>query len=54
MNGRGYRCIDGYCGAWDCLRCHPEGDPLDEPEDDDEWGGPYNEDDGFDEAARWR
>lgn len=33
-----YRCIDGYCGAFDCVRCHPEGDDYgtDEDEMDDE------------------
>jgi hypothetical protein len=32
-------CADGFCGAADCLTCHPEGEKLepdDEPIDDDD------------------
>jgi len=37
-----YDCLDGFCGALDCVRCHPE--CVEEP-DPDEWMGPYDEED---------
>ena len=45
MPKKQYRCSDGFCGADDCTRCHPEWQGY-EPEDDDQdavsvvgWGG---------------
>ena len=31
-----YRCKDGFCGADDCSRCHPEWVPNNESEEDDD------------------
>ena len=37
--GRSYDCRDGYCGAGDCRRCHPKGDPSNSNDED----GPFED-----------
>ena len=46
MAPNGYACSDGYCGAEDCRRCHPEqfeegGEFWVDP--DLAWSGPYDD-----------
>lgn len=45
-----HRCLDGYCGAFDCVRCYGA-DAEGEDADPDDWAGPFNEDDNSYEEA---
>lgn len=36
---RSYDCCDGYCGAGDCRRCYPKGDPSNSNDED----GPFED-----------
>ena len=50
MPKKQYRCSDGFCGADDCTRCHPEWQGY-EPEDDD--GPEYERDDESCSVINW-